>query len=635
MAEFFRSRAGKQFLVASAAAALLWLVAFHFRTEIFYFVGAISGDRAEALIITAAVGGLASFFYSVLRIADLRYEMLRRVEAGKRADYIATHDHLTKLPNRYAFDRFRLLPMDTRDGDEVASPTATVYSIDLDGFKKVNDLLGHQGGDLLLKEVARRICSLAEMESVFRFGGDEFIAVMRNLTAEQEERFAKLLIQSITRPVRLGKMTAVVGASIGYARFPEHGDNIEEVSHFSDIALYEAKARGPNNHILYHPDMQQKVNQRAKLEGDLREAIESASIVPYYQPLIDLRTGDVCGFEALARWIHPDGSIVSPEFFIPIAEETGLITSLFQRLLHQACCDARNWPDDLILSFNVSPVQMEDRLLPARIFDILGKTGLAPARLEIEITENALVADPDLAAKIMEELHAAGIRVALDDFGTGYSNLSQLARFEFDKIKIDKSFTGTCARDDRQTKIAQAMLGLSRNLNAKTTVEGLEDHRQVAYFLGQGCDRPRLCLRPPDARCRRLALSEKARASVSCGDVKGACRCGSRSPDVNDEDRVRKGQYPPLPPLQRDRHHDDRYLLFLPPWRSAGANRAAFEQGCLHHCLCGYSALGHDGYCNQRSASLGKDKGVDHLETADRLLRNVCSIHHGSRSRWR
>lgn len=488
MEEFLKSRAGRQFLLSGGVAVVLWTAAVNFKDHIFYLFGAITGSRQDLVVITAAVAGLVSFLYSILRIADLRYEMVGRVEAEKRADYIATHDHLTKLPNRYAFDRFRLQPVVDEDGEATAVLSATVYSIDLDGFKKVNDLLGHQGGDALLKEVARRICALAEMGSVFRFGGDEFIAVMRNLTPDKEERFAQLLVQSVTRPVHLGDMTAGVGASVGYARFPEHGADLEEVSHLSDIALYEAKAAGPNNHVLFHWDMQQKVNRRAKLERELREAIESDRIKPFYQPLIDLRTGDVCGFEALARWQQADGTDVPPSFFIPVAEETGLITLLFQRVLHQACQDAGRWSEDITLSFNVSPVQMEDRLLSTRIFDILGKTGLSPKRLEIEITENALVEDPDLAAMIMEELHEAGIQVALDDFGTGYSSLSQLARFKFDKIKIDKSFVGKCDSDDRQAKIVQAMLGLSRNLHAKTTVEGLEDHQQVAYFLSQGCD---------------------------------------------------------------------------------------------------------------------------------------------------
>lgn len=491
MREFLKSRAGRQFLFACLAAFILWGAAFTFRSDIVEQLRAISGDKAAIVLITVNVAGLVSFVYSVLRILDMKNEMLRRCEAERRADYIATHDHLTKLPNRYAFDRQDLSAAASPAGDDeedAAVPSATVYSIDLDGFKKVNDLMGHQGGDALLKEVARRICALAEQDCVFRFGGDEFIAIGRNLTREKEERFAQLLIQSITRPVRIGSLTAEVGASIGYARLPDHGATLEEVSHVSDIALYEAKSRGPNNYILFEPEMQAKVARRAKLEGELRRAIDQDRIAVHYQPLVDLRTGDVCGFEALARWTNEDGEQVAPNVFIPLAEETGLITLLFQQLLRQACEAAKSWSDAMVLSFNLSPVQMEDRMLPVRILDILGKAGLPPQRLEIEITENALIADPVLAEQIMESLNASGIQIALDDFGTGYSNLSQLARFRFDKIKIDKSFVATCGKDERSEKIIQAMLSLSRSLHARTTVEGVEDYAQLAHFVSHGCD---------------------------------------------------------------------------------------------------------------------------------------------------
>ena len=485
MREFFRSRAGKQFLICCGWAAVLWVTAVQYRAEIFLFLGAVSGDKTGIAIITANVAGLVSFIYSILRILDLRDEMVRRREAELRADHIATHDHLTKLPNRYAFDRLRL--DDILSGEEGGS-TVTVYSIDLDGFKKVNDLLGHQGGDALLTEISKRISAFADRGSVFRFGGDEFIAVARNLPPEKEERFAQLLIQSITRPVRIGRLTAEVGASIGYARLPEHGVTLEEVSHVSDIALYEAKSKGPNNCVLFHPDMKTKVNRRAKLDGELRQAIETEQITPFYQPLVNLRTGRIFGFEALARWKRSNGEHIAPDVFIAVAEETGLITPLFERLLRRACQDAMRWPDHMVLSFNVYPEQMEDRLLAARNLNILKETALAPERLEIEITENALIEDPDLAASTMESLHEAGIQIALDDFGTGYSNLSQLARFKFDKIKIDKSFVANCTTDERQEKIIQAMLGLSRSLHVKTTVEGVEDNRQLAYFLSHGCD---------------------------------------------------------------------------------------------------------------------------------------------------
>jgi diguanylate cyclase (GGDEF)-like protein len=487
MRDFLKSRAGRQLIQVSAFGVFFWLVCLIFRETILDLVQAVSAGKAHLIIITLIVAGIASFAYSVLRILDMRNEMVSRRKAFDEADRIATHDHLTKLPNRYAFDR--LVISDLRGpAEETASQTATVFSIDLDGFKKVNDLLGHQGGDILLKEVSRRICALAEHECVFRFGGDEFVAVARDLPPEKEELLAQLLIHSVSRPVRIGTLSTEVGASVGYARLPDHGSSLEEICHRSDIALYEAKNRGHNQYALFQPEMQEKVAERAKLEGELRRAIDEGKIEPFYQPLIDLRTGDLCGFEALARWRNNEGAFVPPQQFITVAEETGLITVLFEQLLSRACRDAQLWSEAATLSFNVSPVQIEDRLLAHRILHILQETGLPASRLEIEITENALMGDPDLAASTIDHLHAAGIQVALDDFGTGYSSLSQLARFKFDKIKIDKSFVAACTHNDKNAKIIDAILGLSRSLNLKTTVEGIEENAQLAYFLRQGCD---------------------------------------------------------------------------------------------------------------------------------------------------
>ncbi|WP_117190391.1 putative bifunctional diguanylate cyclase/phosphodiesterase [Rhizobium terrae] len=492
MKDFLQSKAGRQLAQVTAAAILLLTGCIIYKDLLLSLVQSISAGKAHIIIIVILVGGLASFAYSALRVSDMREEMANRRKAFAEADRIATHDHLTKLPNRYAFDRLDLAKVHGNDtmeeGSETPNRTVTVFSIDLDGFKKVNDLLGHQGGDLLLKEVSRRICALAEHECVFRFGGDEFVAVARNLTPDKEVLFAQLLIHSVSRPIRIGDLPTEIGASVGYARLPDHGDTLEEICHRSDIALYEAKNRGHNQYSLFQSEMQEKVAERAKLEGELRRAIDDGKIEPFYQPLINLRSGELCGFEALARWKTKEGIFVSPQRFIAVAEETGLITTLFEQLLSKACRDAQLWPEPLSLSFNVSPVQMEDRLLVSRILHILHQTGLPSSRLEIEITENALIGDPEFAAATIEQFHAAGIQVALDDFGTGYSSLSQLARFKFDKIKIDKSFVSDCTHNDKNAKIIDAMLGLSRSLNLKTTVEGIEDHAQLAYFLTRGCD---------------------------------------------------------------------------------------------------------------------------------------------------
>jgi diguanylate cyclase (GGDEF)-like protein len=486
--EFFESRAGKQLLALIASAAVLWSVGYLWHLRIFNTFRRLTVDTIDVWVLSIFIIGLASFVYSLFRIFDLREEMQRQHEHARRSHWIATHDHLTRLPNRYAFENFEIFqpPMTEEDHHQ---PTATIFSIDLDGFKKVNDLVGHQGGDQLLREVSKRLAGFVAEGCVFRFGGDEFIVVARGLVPEKEERFASLIIHAVTRPIKVGMIWCQVGASIGYARWPGHGDVPQDVCHKSDIALYEAKSKGANTSFLFHEDMQLKVSARAKLEGQMRDAIDAGRIKPFYQPLIDLRSGAVCGFEALARWTEEDGSSISPQLFIAIAEETGLITTLFQQLLATACEDAKLWSDDIVLAFNLSPVQMEDRLLTSRILEILKAAGLPPARLEVEITENALIEDPDLAASIIDDLHTAGIQIALDDFGTGYSSLAQLARYKFDKIKIDKSFVSSLRnKGDRHDKIVQALLNLSRGLEIKTTVEGIEEHSQLAYFLQQGCD---------------------------------------------------------------------------------------------------------------------------------------------------
>ena len=493
MAEFLHTRAGRQFLCLSATGLLLWLlgIEFSFQQNLIALLQAYRSYGADTLILALNIGGAMSFLYSVFRIYDLRKEMELRGREQARADWTATHDHLTKLPNRYAFERHqrdrRAFIGSRRDHDE-EEKSLTVFSIDLDGFKKVNDLVGHKGGDILLTEVARRLSALGNAGCVYRFGGDEFIIVTVSLTPERVAFFAQTIIHAMTRPIRIGAFTAEVGASIGSATMAGLDGDLEDAAHCADLAMYEAKLQGPNRYFAYDETMQNKATERAALEAKLRKAIEADDIRPHYQPLINLKSGDICGFEALARWTDSDGVNIPPPVFIAIAEETGLITELFEKLLAHACEDARQWPEHITLSFNVSPVQMEDKLLAQRILRILEGGGLPPGRLEIEITENALILDPDVAALILDELHGAGIQIALDDFGTGYSSLAQLSRYRFDKIKIDKSFVSAFGAEEKQDKIVRAMLRLGQSLGIKTTAEGIEDHKQLAYLLGQGCD---------------------------------------------------------------------------------------------------------------------------------------------------
>jgi len=491
MPGFFRSRAGRQCLSVMMLGVTLWLlgILLQFGDGLSAFVQMFDDYGAEKLVLAFVIAGAMSFIYSILRIADLRREMELRATAQFKADWTATHDHLTKLPNRYAFERKKLArPLIREEEHDQAARNVTVFSVDLDGFKKVNDLVGHKGGDILLIEVARRICSLGNADCVYRFGGDEFVIIGAGMTEEREKHFARVLIQAVTRPISIEGFAVEVGASVGYERWAEGSEPLENAAHRADLAMYEAKSRGPNHALAFEASMQDKVAERASLETKLRTAIQQKAIRPFYQPLIDLKTGDICGFEALARWTDDGGVNIPPPIFIGIAEETGMITELFENLLSQACSDALGWHAHIVLSFNISPVQMEDRLLASRILKVLATSGLPPERLEIEITENALIQDPAIAAVILDELHAAGVQIALDDFGTGYSSLAQLARYRFDKIKIDKSFVATYQEDERQEKIVRAMLGLGHSLNIKTTAEGIEEHSQLGYLTRLGCD---------------------------------------------------------------------------------------------------------------------------------------------------
>ncbi|OQP85352.1 GGDEF-domain containing protein [Rhizobium rhizosphaerae] len=505
MTDFLKSRAGRQ--VMGLAILSISMFAFGVTLEVHNILYGLMSEYDEfgmkQAVLALAIASLCSFIFSALRIMDLNREMQVRIQAQETADWMALHDHLTRLPNRYALERRRqqhaaaaeqraraiLDPDVNADGAERsdAEDEITVYSVNLSGFKRVNDLHGHQGGDAVLSLLAKRLQALGGADNVFRTSGDDFLLIFTGRSAEQDHLMAELLIQAVGRPIRINGVPAEVGASIGYARANSATDDLSDIAGRADLAMHEAKALGRNRVAAYNMAMQNKAAERAHYEARLRDAIRAGDIVPHYQPLINLKTGALCGFEALARWTDGNGRPVPPPVFIAIAEETGLITELFERLLSHACADAAGWPAEVMLSFNISPVQMKDPLLAGRILKITADAGLAPQRLEVEITENALIEDPELAGNLLRELHAAGIQIALDDFGTGYSSLSQLARYRFDKIKIDKSFIST-QDDERQEKIVLAMLSLGRSLNIAITAEGIEQHQQLAYLMAHGCD---------------------------------------------------------------------------------------------------------------------------------------------------
>jgi predicted signal transduction protein with EAL and GGDEF domain len=298
---------------------------------------------------------------------------------------------------------------------------------------------------------------------------------------------ARRIAAAVTEPFVIENVTAEFGVGIGIAIAPNDGVHADELVRRADRALYRAKSAGRSSVRFFEPEMDTHVERRIQIERDLRSAIASNGIVPHYQPLVSLDGNRIVGFEALARWENGDLGFVPPDVFIPIAEQTCLINGLSDQLFRRACLDAKAWPATFVLAFNVSPVQLRDPTLGLRLLSILGQTGFSPRRLEIEITESALVENIGVAQAVIDELRQVGVRIALDDFGTGYATLSQLLSFHLDKIKIDRSFVSRLNKSEDGQVIVRAILGLAKGFGLTSTAEGVEDAGQLAYLKANGC----------------------------------------------------------------------------------------------------------------------------------------------------
>jgi diguanylate cyclase (GGDEF)-like protein len=450
--------------------------------ELFFdFSRTHEGWQLDEIFTTLSVVGLFGLIYSTLRIKDLSREVKRRRQAEENVEWTACHDVLTGLPNRRLLNAV-IAQLCQRNDEHYG-----VFSIDLNGFKKSNDLFGHEHGDIVLKTVAERLQNLLPEDYIFRIGGDEFLVIAECTRHSDLGALGLRIIRAIDKPVSSNGAVTDVGASVGHARYPGDSADLKTVINYSDCAMYVAKRRGRNQHAAFVPSMQEDMIKRVKLETDLKAAIASHEIVPYYQPLVHLSTKRIVGYEALARWEISPGVFVSPSEFVPLAEDVGLISELTDVLLRQACRDALTWPSDTMLSFNISAAQLSDRLLGLRILKILEETGLPVARLELEVTESALIQDPDTAKMILESLSQAGIMLALDDFGTGYSSLSQLSNFQFDTIKIDQSFVASFEHSEKQDKVIKAIIAMGAGLGVKVTAEGIEDEEQLIKLEALGC----------------------------------------------------------------------------------------------------------------------------------------------------
>jgi diguanylate cyclase (GGDEF)-like protein len=405
--------------------------------------------------------------------------------AEARLVFMARHDALTRLPNRIMFQE-RLEQALERVG---RGSGCAVLCLDLDRFKLVNDTLGHPAGDALLRATADRLqACVREGDTVARLGGDEFAIIqLAAERAEDAELLATRIVAAFSVPFDIDGHAISAGTSVGVAMAPGDGTSPEKLLKNADIALYLAKTEGPSRVRFFEPEMDANIQLRRALELDLRGAIVRNEFEIYYQPLIDMATSRVTGFEALIRWHHPVRGLVSPVEFIPLAEETGMIIAIGEWVLRTACLEATNWPTDISIAVNLSPIQFKQGDLASVITHALEASGLRPDRLELEITETVLLQNTVATLATLHKLRALGILMALDDFGTGFSSLSYLRSFPFDKIKIDQSFVRDLLEDKEALSIIRAITGLGHSLRMKTTAEGVETQEQLDKLRVEGC----------------------------------------------------------------------------------------------------------------------------------------------------
>ncbi|WP_456835844.1 MULTISPECIES: bifunctional diguanylate cyclase/phosphodiesterase [unclassified Bradyrhizobium] len=409
----------------------------------------------------------------------------RRSEA--KITYMAQHDALTDLPNRVLLKEWMERAL---SGARCGGPSLAVLMLDLDRFKDVNDTLGHPAGDALLKSVAARLRrSVSDTTLVARLGGDEF-SVIDHVSDPVTEAglLAEKIRKALSEPIDLGDHRVTTTTSIGIAIAPRDGTDSDEVLRSADLALYSAKSGGRGSFRFFEPELDRLLQARRSLERDMRSALANGEFELHYQPFIHVASGETCGFEALLRWHHPQRGMVSPAQFISLAEETGLIVPLGEWVLRTACAEAAKWPDDLKIAINLSPVQFRSPELVPVIVHALASAGISPKRLELEVTETAIIQDSEAVFTALSQLHDLGVRIALDDFGTGYSSLSFLQKFPFDKVKIDRSFVSELSgATDESRRIARAIVRFAVSLGKTTTAEGVETREQLDILRADAC----------------------------------------------------------------------------------------------------------------------------------------------------
>ena len=428
----------------------------------------------------------------VLRLEEVITARTRGLEAAnQQLRHLATHDALTGLPNRALLDD-RLQQAIAHAERDMRS--FAVLVCDLDRFKLVNDSLGHRAGDELLQEVARRLHAVVRAaDTVARFGGDEFVVIGTSIADDEEAAdLAARVLDVMQAPVRIAGIDIHTSPSIGIAMYPDDGESVQALLAHADAAMYSAKQNGRGNFRRYVTGMHAGTEERVQLESDLYNAVTERQFELYYQPKVDTQSGDVRSAEALIRWMHPVRGVVSPAEFIPLAEECGLIGAIGGWVIREACRQARAWQIDgvppLRVSVNLSASQFRDSGLVDSIRSALDDAGLEARFLEVELTESAVMSDPEQSIAILEQLSAMGVLVSVDDFGTGYSSMSYLRRFPIDKLKIDRVFINEIVSRPEDASIVRAIVSLAHSLRLKVVAEGVETPAQLDFLKTTGCD---------------------------------------------------------------------------------------------------------------------------------------------------
>ena len=458
-----------------------------------YWAGEIMDRRndGESFACWALFNAVRDARGKPVRYVCVMRDITKLKQNEQQLEKLAFHDSLTGLPNRAVFkDRLNV----ALAGAERQTGLLGIMYLDLDRFKHVNDTLGHAAGDRLLIEISERIgrC-LRSSDSLARMGGDEFTILLPLLVGQADAvQIAQRIIEAAGCPVQLGDATACVGASIGISFFPQDGRDAETLQRHADLAMYQAKDSGRGQYRVFSPEMLETGRQRLSLSVQIESALKNDEFTLVYQPMVNVTTWRTEGVEALIRWQRPDGEWVAPSVFIPRAEQAGLIKRIDCWVLERACRDARTWSSheghDLAVSINLSAVSMQQPDMARLIKDTLQRTGLPPARLNLEITESAVKADPNAAQAMLAEVTSLGVSFSVNDFGTGYSSLGYLSQFPINCLKLDRNFVGRIGKDKASEEVIQSLLQRAKKLELRVVAEGVEEHSQQAFLAKAGCE---------------------------------------------------------------------------------------------------------------------------------------------------